>query len=103
MEFCGDGPLIERLIRAATDREPWATVAWVSVSEWIRAGLRGDHWKIAIRRPSTASSLDFSRFTHPLSRERFEEDAARVRAEMHLLTVEPERHLAPGEFWIGDK
>jgi len=101
-EFIGYGPLVTRLIQAATDREPWATWAFVSIDDWIRHGLRGDHYKIPIPKPLIGSAEMFRRFTHPLSRERLKEMAREAMETTHILTVEPYRYVVRGEFWIGE-
>lgn len=88
--------LIPAARQLATDINPWAAKVYCNMDDYVAAGLRGDTTKLPVPKQAIGSSALFGRFTHPLSRERFEENAKALRASAHVVDLVPRPEVAKG-------
>lgn len=91
------GNLIKSATRLATDVEPWADRIDCHIADFLRAGGRGDKMRLPIPRPRHASVADFSRFTHPLSRDRLDEIVDDFRRNTHIVDLVPGYDVLEGQ------
>lgn len=93
--------LIDAAIRLAKSTDPWNDVVMCYLGDYVAAGLGGERCKIPVARPLVGSADIFSRFTHPLSRERLDEIADEARTTAHIVWLVPDPECPPGRLYTG--